>query len=210
MSEARAGQSWFVQSEYRSLMTGQLTTVLWQFEQHSLEGGGLMWGVHDRENNVRCRAELFFVSEGVLEQADCYREVCGQEICDARRYNVKDPVIMNQTLIPGDWLNGVSPFVLNDEIRQCVVRVLVGTTTFATHLKIRQKIISYDEAVMGGMIRVDLQAHFEKKNNLRLVSVVRLNGALEELEFVQLWAEGADFWLFESKKGRRSWCLVKE
>ena len=209
--EAGAGLSWFVRSEYQSLMPGQSkTTVVWQFDRQLSADGDLKLLVYDRDNKVRCRAEFFFVSEGALVQADCYREVRGLEICDAKRYVATDPVLLTQTLIPGDWLNGPLPFVFDDEINTYTVRELIGTTTFTSHLKTRQKSISYNEAVATGMLKPDLQADEGKKNNLRLVRVARLCGDREEVVLEQLWAEGDIFWLYEAKNERQSWRLADE
>lgn len=208
----QAGQSWFVLSEYSNQMPRQQqATILWEFAQLSLVDGGFEWTVQDRDKLVRCRAELYFTASGALEQADCYREIQGEEISDARLYNINSLALLNQTLIPGDWLNRPLPFTYEAKKCDIVLYEQVGTTRFANYLEVQDRKISREEALGEGMIRKDLQAGLSDKGQLYLVEVRRASDSgNNDLLLQQLWLDGDNLWFYESKAGRRSWRILQK
>ncbi len=210
--EVQADSKWYVLSEYTSQIPGQLpTTVLWKFDRQSLESGGFKWKVQDSNEVVRCRAEFYFNVSGALEQADCYRKVQKDEICDARQYVVSRPALLNQTLIPGDWLNRSLPFVFEAGKRDMVLYEQIGTSRFANYIEIQDRRISRDEAFAKGLLRADLQFDLPASAELGLVEVRRVvDGDASDLLLQQLWLAGDNFWLYESKSGRRSWRVLQK
>ena len=206
-AEAEDGAGWVVRSEYQSPIPDRgKSTIWWRFVSRISASGEAQVAVTDLNERVKTRAELFYNQENVLLQVDCYRHRRGQEICDARLYDAGAPVIMNQSLIPGDWLNRQQPFAVREEASEYIVKERVGITVFSSHLLVTEKEIGLAEARSSGMIESDNEA-LGRDKKLRLVTVSKVMGADEEriLLMRQLWAVGDSFWLYEEKAGRRSW-----
>jgi len=198
-----------IHSEYQSPMPGRsVNKVRWQFRQKATIGG-YMVEIEDIDHKVGCRAELYFSKSQKLEQADCFRWVKDAEICSANRYDIKKPALLNATIIPGDWLNRSLPFVYQSAKRKDVLYEQVGTTRFANYLEVQDRKISREEALAQGMIRADLQPGLTAGGQLYLVAISRAgDGANQDLLLQQLWLAGDNFWLYESKAGRRSWRVL--
>lgn len=204
-AEAEKVESWVVRSEYRSPVPGrEKSTIWWRFESRSLANGEVEMAVSDVNGRVKARAEFYYDQGNNLLQADCYRHVRGEEICDARIYDLSAPAIINQTLIPGDWLSCEQPFVVNEESREYLVNHKIGITGFSSHLRVQEQEVSMQEALDSGMIGDDNRLSGEGKH-LRLLTVVRIMGSREEILMRQLWAVGGNFWLYEEKGARCSW-----
>lgn len=199
-------------SEYQSPFPGQpLNTVFWDFIEVALADGGTMIEVQDRDQKMGCRAELYYDEKQALVQADAYRNVRGDEVCDARRYSAVKPAILSYSLVPGDWLNRSLPFAAVSEKREYAVYEQIGTARFTANLEVQERPVSFAQALSSGMIRNDLQGGLVKAEKLYIVEVKRRGGGGRlELVLQQLWMEGDRFWLFEAKNGRRSWRLAKE
>jgi hypothetical protein len=198
-------------SEYQSPVPGRaVNEVRWQFAGR-VTADGYMIEIEDLDQVVGCRAELYFSSNQVLEQADCFRWVKGAEVCSANQYDTKKPALLNASIIPGDWLNRPLPFVYQANKRKVVLYEQIGTSRFANYLIIQDRQISWQEALAQGMIRDDLQAGLAGADQFYLVEVSRAgNGAKPDLLLQQLWLAGDNFWLYESKAGRRSWRLLQK
>ena len=200
-------ESWVVRSEYQSPIPGRgKSTIWWRFEPRHLLSGETQVLVTDLNARVEARVELYYDQENSLHQVDCYRYRRGEEICDARIYDVVSPVIMNQTMIPGDWLNRRLPFVDQEKVGEYFVKEKIGVTGFSSHFLVAEKGIGLAEAQSLGMISSDNEL-FMQDQRLRLVTVSKVMGSREDLTLImrQLWAVGDNFWLYEEKGGRRSW-----
>ncbi len=205
--------SYTVVSEYQSLIPGRVSNVVsWQFTESGVGENGFEVEIEDLAQKVGCRAELYFASNRVLEQADCFRWVNGEEICSANRYEVDKPAILSSTIIPGDWLNRPLPFVYNAGKRKFITYEQVGTTRFVTYLMVRDRRITLQEAISAGMIRDDLNMDSAVSGPLYLVEITANsgNGGQEKVLLQQLWVEGGVFWLYETKDGRRSWRVLQK
>ncbi len=198
-------------SEYQSPVPGSaVNEVRWQFAGR-VTADGYMVEIEDLDQKVGCRAELYFSSNHVLEQADCFRWVKGAEVCSANQYDTKKPALLNATIIPGDWLNRPLPFVHQANKRKVVLYEQIGTSRFANYLIVQDRQISRQEALAQGMIRDDLQTGLAVAGQLYLVEISRAgNGASQDLLLQQLWRVGDNFWLYESKAGRSSWRLLQK
>jgi len=210
---AENGSSHTIVSEYQSLVPGRsVNRVYWGFSQHNLGADGFLFAVEDLDQKVGCRAELYFNSVLALEQADCFRWVNGEEICSANQYDPVKPVLLADTIIPGDWLNRPLPFVYEATKRESVIYEQIGTAKFVTYMTIYDRHIGRDEAVAEGMIRSDLQPDLDASVKLYLVEITRNSGNHNppELLLRQLWVAGDDFWVYEAKAGRSSWRVLKK
>ena len=210
---AENGFSYTIVSEYQGLVPGRSANqVHWQFNQHNLGADGFLFEVEDRDQKVGCRAEFYFSPTRSLEQADCFRWVNGEEVCSANQYDSAKPALLTYTIIPGDWINRPLPFVYDAVRREVVTYEQVGTARFAAYLSIQDRQISRAEAVAEGMINPDLQPGFAAKTNLYLVEITRAGANQDQPELLlqQLWVAGDNFWLYESKAGRRSWRVLKK
>ncbi len=205
--------SYAIVSEYQSLVPGRsVNNVHWRFNQQNLGADGFLFAVEDRDQKVGCRAEFYFSPVWALEQADCFRWVNDEEICSANQYDSAKPVLLSDTIIPGDWLNRPLPFVYGTTKREFVTYEQVGTARFASYLTIQDRQISRSEAVSEGMIRPDLQPGLSASANLYLVEITRgsSNQSQPELLLRQLWTASGNFWIYEAKSGRRSWRVLKK
>ena len=204
---AEDGVTRLIRSEYQSPIPGrEKSTIWWHFARSTTASGDTQVLVTDRDLRAQTRAELYYDQENALLQVDCFRRRRGQEICDARIYDGSAPVIMSQSLIPGDWLNRQLPFVPREKVGKYLVKEQVGVTVFSSRLQVTEKDVELVEACNRAMINSDNQALVQKRR-LRLVTVNKFMGAGED-EIVlmrQLWAVGDSFWLYEEKGGRRSW-----
>lgn len=210
-AEVTAGHT--IISEYRSPVPGRAVNVVrWQFTNTLSGVNGYMTEIEDLDQKVGCRSELFYGPSHRLEQADCFRWVKGAEVCSANQYDAKKPALLNATIIPGDWLNRSLPFAYEANKRDVVIYEQVGTTRFANYLEIQDREISRAEAFSEGMIRDDLQAGIAVAGRLYLVEVRRAGGSGDnnDLLLQQLWRSGDNFWLYESKAGRRSWRALQK
>ena len=201
-----------VHSEYQSPIPGQSSNVVrWRFKESCLGAGGVMMEIDDSEQKVGCRAELYYNADWSLEQSDSFRWVRGEEVCSASQYDESKPVILGETIIPGDWLNRPLPFAYEAQKREVVVYEQIGTTRFAAYLKIQDQEISRAQARAQGMIRDNLQIGLDSSGRLYLVEVKRDSGnGTQELLMRQLWFEGDRFWLYEAKGGRQSWRVLEK
>ncbi len=209
---AEDGVTRLIRSEYQSPIPGrEKSTIWWLFASSTTASGGTRVLVTDRDLRAQTRAELYYDQQNVLLQVDCYRQRRGQEICEARIYDSSAPVIMSQSLIPGDWLNRQLPFVPREKVGEYLVKEQVGVTVFSSRLQITEKEIELDEACNLAMINSDNQALVQERR-LRLVTVNKVMGAGEEklLLMRQLWAVGDSYWLYEEKGGRRSWRCAQQ
>ena len=199
-------------SEYHSLIPGQrVNSVFWVFTDKFLADGEKVTEINDRDQKMGCRAELYYNGSQNLVQADCYREVRGDEVGDARQYSVGMPALLDRSIVPGDWLNRPLPFVAESEKREYVVYEQIGTARFAAYLEVQERSTSFAEALSSGMIRTDLQGGLVEPETLYIVEVKRKSGdGRRELILQQLWVVGEHFWRFEAKAGRRSWRLAEE
>ena len=203
--EAGEAESWVVRSEYQSPVPGRgKSTIWWRFESRYFANGEAQVAVSDVNGRIKARAEFYYDQAKGLVQVDCYRHLRGEEICDARIYDAGAPVIMNQTLIPGDWLNREQPFAVREEVKEYLVKEKVGVTGFSSRLSVQESELSLAEAIASGMVEADNELSGQGKR-LRLVTVTKVMGLREEVLMRQLWAVGDDFWLYEEKGGRRSW-----
>jgi len=207
LAAAEKNQTWVVRSEYQSPIPGkEKSTIWWQFERQILVNGEARVVVTDLEGRVQSRAELYYDLNDALAQADCYRQRRGEELVDARVYDVTVPVIINQSLVPGDWLNREQPFAARKKADEYLIKEQIGTTVFSSRILVTEESVSYSEALAAGMIGSDNQGLVQGKT-LRLVTVSKLMRTEAELSPLmrQLWAVGDSFWLYEEKAGRRSW-----
>lgn len=206
LATAEKVDTWVVRSEYQSPIPGRdKSTVWWQFERQILAHGEELVAVTDLNQRVRTRAELYYNQNNALSQVDCYRQLRGEEICDARLYDTGAPVLINQSLVPGDWLNRELPFVPRPEVGEYVVKEMIGTTGFSSRLLVQEREMALSEARSNGMIGSDNEALLQKQG-LYLVTVRKIIESRPDTVLLrQLWAVGDNFWLYEEKEGRRSW-----
>jgi hypothetical protein len=208
LAEADAAQSWVVRSEYQSPIPGRdKSTIRWHFERRVSAQGEVRVLVSDFDGRVQSRAELYFDRNHALVQVDCYRQRRGQEIVEARIYDIKAPAIMNQSLVPGDWLNRELPFIVREKANEYLVKEKVGAAVFSSHLLVTEESINWAEAQAAGMIGSDNHDLVASDRPLRLVTVSKIIDARTKAIPLlrQLWAVGDSFWLYEEKDGRHSW-----
>ncbi len=212
LAAAEKNQTWVVRSEYQSPIPGkEKSTIWWQFERQISAKGEARVLVTDLEGRVQSRAELYYDQNHELAQVDCYRQRRGEEIVDAQVYDVTAPVIIDQSLVPGDWLNREQPFAAQGNAQEYLIKEKIGTTVFSSRILVTEASVSLPEALAAGMIRSDNQG-LAQGQLLRLVTVSKLMGTETELSPLmrQLWAVGDSFWLYEEKAGRRSWRCQKQ
>ena len=206
LAAAEKTQTWIVRSEYQSPIPGrEKSTIWWQFEQQILAHGEVLVVVTDLDQRVRTRAELYYNRQGALSQADCYRQRRGEEICDARLYDTGAPVLINQSLVPGDWLNHELPFVPRAEVGEYSVKEMIGITGFSSRLLVQEQEMGLAKARSAGMIGSDNEALVGNQNPY-LITVSKVTGSRSDAVLLrQLWLVGDNFWLYEEKEGRQSW-----
>jgi len=212
LAAAEKNLTWVVHSEYQNPVPGSAkSTIWWRFERQILANGEARVLVTDLDGRVQSRAELYFDQNHALAQVDCYRQRRGEEIADARIYDIAAPVVMSQSLIPGDWLNRQQPFIARNLPHEYLVKEKIGTTVFSTRLLVTEEGVSLSEALAAGMIRSDNQGLVQDQV-LRLVNVSKIMGTKADLSPLmrQLWVVGDSFWLYEEKAGRRSWRCQKQ
>jgi len=205
LAVAAETHEWIVRSEYQSPVPGQeKSTIWWQFERQILAHGAQVL-VTDLNGRVKTRAELYYNQENALFQADCYRQRRGEEVCDARIYDSSAPVLLDQSLVPGDWLNRSLPFVPQAGTSEFLVKTKIGTTGFSSHLLVTDTKLGLAEARTSGMINT-VNETLARGQKLCLVTVRRVAGSNPDAVLLrQLWVPGDNFWIFEEKGGRRSW-----
>jgi hypothetical protein len=202
---AENDSSWIVHSEYQSPVPGrEKSTIWWIFKASESELGERQVFVKDYNARVQCRAELYYDQNNNLVQVDCYRQGREEEVCDAVNYDAVSPAIVNQSLVPGDWLNRELPFAPQNKACEYLVKEKIGVTIFSSHIKVVDEVVTLAEARALGMIKADNE-NLVQGQQLYLVSVKKVEGLELVPVMQQLWAAGDRFWLYEEKDGRRSW-----
>ncbi|HDS15421.1 MAG TPA: hypothetical protein ENN66_02150 [Proteobacteria bacterium] len=205
-AESPSQEDKMVWSEYQSPVPGRGNSIIcWRFAERTLASGEMLVAVRDVRGSRAIRADLWYDSDRRLVRVDCYRQVRGREEKVATTYAAAQPVLLNQTLIPGDWLNRPLPFVAQEGRREYQLQEQVKDTVFASHLRIEEERISSAAATAAGMLGRQNQVAAAGPD-LYLVTVTRLMGTSTEVPVLrQLWASGDSFWLYEEKAGRCSW-----
>ncbi len=83
------------------------------------------------------------------------------------------------------------------------VRTTNGGVTFSSEISRSFVSVTYEEAVLAGMIDDSLLAEAPLQD-LKLISVYRSG----KLQVKQLWRQSDIFWLYEETSLRRSWCVL--
>lgn len=197
--------NWSVRSEYSSPLPGRGDSVhVWRFVRSSLEDGGFKVAVCDREQRSMIRAELFFNNAGKMLRADSIRVRRGAEKCFTQLNDPAKPALVEQTVIPADWLNRMPRQFPEPGVFEFSLKKKIGSTDFSARFELQETVISFAEALAAGMIS-DTNRSLAQGEELRQITVVRKLGERTEPFLRQLWTVGGDFWLYEEKKERRSW-----
>lgn len=211
LTRAENPKTLIVRSEYHSPIPGQGNSIIWwRFAPQGSESGVSEVLVTDLNDRVETRVELYYDHKNSLVQVDCYRQRRGEEVCDARIYDATAPVLMTQSLVPGDWLNRGLPFVPKTDVSEFLVKTKIGTTVFSSHLLVTDAETDMNDARSLGMINLDNEILVHGKK-LYLVTVRRNLGLSQDTVVLrQLWVSGDDFWIFEERGNRRSWRVSQE
>jgi hypothetical protein len=97
--------------------------------------------------------------------------------------------------VPYDWL---APH--DEGMQEAVIKKRAGGTVFSYRVTREITYVSIDEAMARGMIH-EQHAEALRGRALRLITVYR-GGSLMVM---QLWPDGASWWLYEETPHRRSW-----
>ncbi len=199
---------WKVVSVYQSPVPMQQESVVnWLYEKRITENKITTILVRDDSRRLQCQIELRYNKKGFLVWANYCQMIHGNEICREKNYDPEEPVLLNQTLIPGDHLNlRLESMADGDWTKDCKVREKVGNGIFVDYLTLKKELVTLDDAVASGMIS-QKNMRFAQDKDLYLLSLVRRGGVNGELVLQQLWVKDIKFWLYEKKDGRHSWYL---
>ncbi len=196
--------NWQVRSEYTNPLPGSSkTVVIWDFKMHKLQNGKSVITVFDNEHRLETAAELLVDAGGGLRQVKCSRLVSGKKVNVVVDCDPLKPALINQTIIPVDWLQISGDGNLSNKF---VLREKIGGKTFSYHLQIKEKKISFSEAEAEGMLTKD-DFYLAGAPELRLLTVERDFGDYKKEVLRQLVGDSEGFWFFEEKGTRRSWRL---
>ncbi len=194
----------YVRSTYDNPISESKTSVRWIFEIIDYQDGTYGYLVKDYDERMQCRAEFFFQkNSAMMYQADCYRIIGGDEVCNAKKYQFKGPALVKHSLIPGDWLNE-GLLLKSGEEKNLQATEFIGTTGFVSRFKIVSREISIAKAYAEGML-VDDSVKIDSQTPLKLITLYTYYQDRVTVVLKQLWSSEDDFWLYEEKTGRCSW-----
>ena len=202
---------WEVLSRYQSPVPMQPESeVKWLYEKKIAGNNMTTVSVSDSSNRLLCRIEMRYNENSLLVGAESCRIIRGKEVCLEKEYEAKTPALLNQTLIPGDWLNlDPQDLAAGDWVQSRKVKDRVGNTSFVDYLTIKKKAVTLEQALVSGMLNRE-NRQFAENKRLYTLSLSRGEGENSQPILRQLWAKDAKFWLYEEKDGRRSWYLGRK
>ncbi|MCK5681317.1 hypothetical protein KAI46_10960 [bacterium] len=208
LAAASESVMWEVLSRYQSPVPMQPESeVKWLYEKRVFANNVATVSVRDSNNRLQCQLELRYNENGSLVEAVSCRIIRDEEICREKNYEADEPVLLNQTLIPGDWFNLEPQSLVDcDWLQSRKVKDRVGAVSFVDYLTIKKEAVTLGQALAGGMLNQE-NRQFAENKSLYTLSLLRGEGEKRSLVLRQLWAKDATFWLYEEKYGRRSWYL---
>jgi hypothetical protein len=122
-----------------------------------------------------------------------------------RVFDADKPAIVQDAMVPCNWLNRESPGNVVAPQEYAVTEVVSEKNRFVTRMRVTSEPIIAADAVARGMITADM-ADLLPTEPLTLVTVVKLKpGRPAQSIVVQLWAPGYFFWLYEETPSRKSY-----
>ncbi len=198
--------SWRVRSVYQDPLTGrQQAPVVWLFTSQR-QGDGWQVEVRDENQRLGSRAVLRLSLEQRLLEATIYNQVRGRERELRRTFAADKPALVQEALMPVNWLN-VGLSWAGMEPREVTVKRMVGRTGFSTRLRLEAAPITIKEALAAGMLLPESENHLAGQPLL----VVKISNMVTgEVVCRQLWAESVSVWLYEQAGDRTSWYLWEQ
>ena len=198
------GRSWQVKSSYYSPVGGKdLPSIFWSFTGHSDQ----FLSVQDVHERVGFRAELTFDRSHALVTAEYFSQIRDKEIKINRSFDPESPAVLEDSLIPCDWINVPLPW--NGESRHFYVKKKVGKSAFAANIRMTGEKIDVHEAVDRKMISTEVKNRLSSKD-LLLIRLEKIGKNGEEKEILrQLWSTDVPFWLYEATPFRQSWYIME-
>ena len=199
---------WVVKSTYHNPVTGRSTPPLfWEFVVEYQDTETLV-SVRDVNGRAGFRAGLLYDRNGCLIRADCFNKMGDRELKVTRSFDAEKPAILEDSLVPGDWLNVPLPWDGNVETFS-VTRKVGEVASFVRSIRLSGKRLPVSEAVSRGMVPEATAAGLPS-GELLLVVCEKLDGKEEGREILrQLWSSGLPFWLYESTPSRESWFVME-
>ena len=203
--------SWLVNSEYLNPLAGnRVSRISWRFSRFDCDGDCYRLEVKDSDERVGSWGELHFDRENKLTRFVGFRIVREKVVEDVFTFDPRKPAVVQQSLIPGSWLNVEVPFHFNSASKKYSVKGAISPARFVTHLRLQEREIGIAEAHELGLLNETNRAAAKGKS-LYLVEIFRSRGKTASAEPVlrQLWSESGTFWLYEEQGTRRSWRVAK-
>lgn len=199
------GRSWQVKSSYYSPAGGKDSPfIFWSFTRHSNQ----FVSVRDAHERVGFRAELTFDRSHALVTAEYFSRIRNKEIKINRFFDPESLALLEDSLIPCDWIN--APLPLDGESRHFSIKKKVGkSASFAANIRMTGESIDIHEAEDRKMISTEVKNRLSSKD-LMLVRIEKIdkNGVGQEI-LRQLWSTDVPFWLYEATPFRQSWYIME-
>ena len=200
---------WSVRSTYFDPMAGQWgNDVRWTYRLDG-EGDGIVLAVSDDSQHLDLSAQMIFNAGGSLVQVTRDSRMGTQRYRLQRVFAADKPAIVEDAMVPCNWLNRPSPWEVVAPQDYNVTEVVSEKNRFVSQIRVTSKAIPAADAVARGMITMDTAALLASQP-LTLVTAAKLKpGRPERTILVQLWAPGHFFWLYEETPSRRSYFSVE-
>ena len=202
--------TWYVSSKYTNPMTGRVSkNVLWKYMVIPSEDSTVNVIVSDNLEKVAESATLIFDGDRRLVRADKNQTIQAREVKQSVELSATQPAVLDEFLVPGNWLNGQAPDAGETEYF-IEKRKINRNVTFARRLSLTTAAIDSATAVSAGMID-DSSKDLLDGSSLILVSCKELpEKGDEKLLFRQLWSPRLSFWFYEKTPTRESWFVRDE
>ncbi|HID97219.1 MAG TPA: hypothetical protein EYP57_03390 [Thermodesulfobacteriaceae bacterium] len=162
--------------------------------------------IQDVIGRLGCRMELMFSDDRRLIRSTTYNLMRGGEKVFHEAFDPSKPAVINNSLIPAEWIN--VPLEWGKTMtREYKIKRQIGPASFLKTVR-----LTFEPVLLSGILNENMvtSALMDDLNDRRLL-LVRLENVIgdggEEIIFLQLWAEGIPFWIYEKTSSRQSWLL---
>ncbi|ACN16084.1 hypothetical protein HRM2_30010 [Desulforapulum autotrophicum HRM2] len=200
--------SWKVNSTY--LKPGgqnQIGHITWLYTRDGSTGENIV-SVADASGVVDTSARLVLSGENVMISASVSTRVGKKILKKEGQCLPGQPVVMENTLIPCNWINTV----LSDYDQEKVFNITRKVGDYASFIdtyRMRLESVTMEEAVDSGMILPEDSALLNQAEFVVVeLKKVNPNGETTDV-FTQLWSTTLPFWLYESTPFRVSRFVLK-
>jgi hypothetical protein len=201
--------SWTVRSVYQNPITGRETSiVVWEYHAQNMNSQEIRVKVSDKDQRVGSRAEFFYTENMRLIRANRYQKVQQREIKQTINISPEQPAILDDFLVPGNWINGAFP-VEGENREKTIDRKISSNTKISRKVIISGKVMDVDKAIQYQMIDKSVTTILKDSPLVLIRCEEKVTNDENNIIIEQLWSPTHFFWIYEKTPTRTSWLILE-